>query len=781
MYLESLLNRSFLLLFTLPQESSILYGKFYRKEGIRFMKISLFPTLKNYKKEYFGKDLTAGIMIAAVSIPISMGYAEVSGLPAVFGLYGSVLPILFFALFSTSPQFIFGVDAAPAAIAGAALASLGIESGSADALRYIPVISLFVGLWLLLFYFLKAGKLVTFISTPVMGGFISGIALTIILMQIPKIMGGKSGSGELPELLKHLYETALHINWVSVGLGVGALAILIISKKVMPKFPMAVVIMALGMVSTLVFHVDHYGVALLSKVEPGLPKFIIPSVFHVDLKHAAGRGLMIAVVVMAETLLSENNFASKNGYKIDDNKEILACAAGNIISAFTGSCPVNGSISRTSMNEQFGGKTQAVSITAAISMVMVLLFAAGFIGYLPVPVLTAIVISALMNVVEWHLAVRLFKVSRKEFYIFVAACMAVLFLGTIYGVIIGIILSFVAVVIRETNPTRAFLGGIPGRDGFYDLDKNHYAHPIEHTMIYRFNANLFFANSKLFQEDIENNLKEDTKTVIVDAGTITSIDITAADTILMLKQNLEKKGIAFYITEHMQALNTQFRNLEMGGLIEEGCIRRTITAALLDSGLQKPFPLEGIPANLQESLEELREHAGKLPVHKHNTEKIEKLKKALWLHTLPAEEENTLEEFAWAFGEDTVNEIEKRVHRVIANLHHWPEIKEISEKGLSKQMQAWHNLGAIDEDEVLRRMELHLDELSANLEEDKNKQLIFQMIEKRRHHLEIELKQENPEIWEKLVESREHLERRLQKQNPEAAEKLHELEKKLLI
>ena len=745
------------------------------------MKISLFPTLKNYKKEYFGKDLTAGIMIAAVSIPISMGYAEVSGLPAVFGLYGSVLPILFFALFSTSPQFIFGVDAAPAAIAGAALASLGIESGSVDALRYIPVIALFVGLWLLLFYFLKAGKLVTFISIPVMGGFISGIALTIILMQIPKIMGGKSGSGELPELLKHLYETELHINWVSVGLGIGALAILIISKKVMPKFPMAVVIMALGMVSTLVFHVDHYGVALLSKVEPGLPKFIIPSVFHVDLKHAAGRGLMIAVVVMAETLLSENNFASKNGYKIDDNKEILACAAGNIISAFTGSCPVNGSISRTSMNEQFGGKTQAVSITAAISMVMVLLFAAGFIGYLPVPVLTAIVISALMNVVEWHLAVRLFKVSRKEFYIFVAACMAVLFLGTIYGVIIGIILSFVAVVIRETNPPRAFLGGIPGRDGFYDLDKNHYAHPIEHTMIYRFNANLFFANSKLFQEDIENNLKEDTKTVIVDAGTITSIDITAADTILMLKQNLEKKGIAFYITEHMQALNTQFRNLEMGGLIEEGCIRRTITAALLDSGLQKPFPLEGIPANLQESLEELREHAGKLPVHKHNTEKIEKLKKALWLHTLPAEEENTLEEFAWAFGEDTVNEIEKRVHRVIANLHHWPEIKEISEKGLSKQMQAWHNLGAIDEDEVLRRMELHLDELSANLEEDKNKQLIFQMIEKRRHHLEIELKQENPEIWEKLVESREHLERRLQKQNPEAAEKLHELEKKLLI
>ena len=177
------------------------------------------------------------------------------------------------------------------------------------------------------------------------------------------------------------------------------------------------------------------------------------------------------LLLWQKLLLSENNFAAKNGYKIDDNKEILACAAGNIVSALTGSCPVNGSISRTSMNEQFGGKTQAVSITAAVTMVAVLLFAAGFIGYLPVPVLTAIVISALMNVVEWHLAVRLFKVSRKEFYIFVSACMAVLFLGTIYGVIIGIILSFVAVIIRETNPPRAFLGGIPGRDGFYDLIK----------------------------------------------------------------------------------------------------------------------------------------------------------------------------------------------------------------------------------------------------------------------------------------------------------------------
>ena len=190
------------------------------------MKGLLFPTLKNYKKEYLKKDIFSGIIMAAVSIPISMGYAQIAGLPAVYGLYGSVFPILFFALFSTSKQFIFGVDAAPAAIVGAALVSLGIESGSKEAMQYVPVIALLTGLWLLLFYFLKAGRIVDFISTPVMGGFISGIALTIILMQIPKILGGKAGSGELPELAHHIFETCKEINWLSVVLGVGALVIL---------------------------------------------------------------------------------------------------------------------------------------------------------------------------------------------------------------------------------------------------------------------------------------------------------------------------------------------------------------------------------------------------------------------------------------------------------------------------------------------------------------------------------------------------------------------------
>ena len=708
----------------------------------------LFPTLKNYKKEYLKKDIFSGIIMAAVSIPISMGYAQIAGLPAVYGLYGSVFPILFFALFSTSKQFIFGVDAAPAAIVGAALVSLGIESGSKEAMQYVPVIALLTGLWLLLFYFLKAGRIVDFISTPVMGGFISGIALTIILMQIPKILGGKAGSGELPELAHHIFETCKEINWLSVVLGVGALVILRLAGKLIPKFPMAIVIMAVGVVATLLFRVDEQGVILLDAVESGLPKIHMFQFAGIDWTQAAGRSLMIAAVIMSETLLSENNFALKNGYKIDENKEILACAAGNLASACVGCCPVNGSISRTSMNEQYEGKTQAVSITAGAVMAVVLVCATGFIGYLPVPVLTAIVISALMNVVELHLAVRLFKVSRNEFYIFVAACVSVLFLGTIYGVIVGLLLSFVAVVLRATNPPRSFLGMIPGKETYYDLKRNRNAYPIQHTIIYRFSENLFFANIKIFQSDIENSIKKDTKVVIVDATAINSIDITAADRLEMMAKNLEKQGIRFYITEHSENVNQQMRSLGIGHLIEEGKVRRTILAALHDAGIPSPCPLE-IP------------------------EKVHAVHEAM----MPAEEENTLEEFAWAFGDDAVEEIEKRVHQVMEQLHKLPDLERLAELGIEEKLKNWHSLGAIDEDEILRRMELHLDELPENLRGDRK--VILPLIEKRRRKIEQQLLVYHPEIVEHLKKSRERLEKRLEKQNPEAARKLHKWEEEI--
>ena len=436
---------------------------------------------------------------------------------------------------------------------------------------------------------------------------------------------------------------------------------------------------------------------------------------------------------------------------------------GNIAAACVGCCPVNGSISRTSMNEQYEGKTQAVSVVAAITMAAVLLCATGFIGYLPVPVLTAIVISALMNVVELHLAVRLFKVSRNEFYIFVAACVSVLFLGTIYGVVIGLLLSFVAVVLRATNPPRSFRGMIPGKEAYYDLKRNRNAYPIRHTIIYRFSENLFFANVKIFQSDIENSIKEDTEVVIVDAAAINSIDITAADRLEMMAENFDKKGIRFYITEHSENVNEQMRSLGIGHLIEKGKVRRTILAALQDAGVATP----------EMSMESEKYPGIQMPWQLEIPAAVHAVHEAM----IPAEEENTLEEFAWAFGDDAVEEMEKKVHQVMEQIHRLPDLERLADVGFEEKLKNWHSLGALDEDEILRRMEMHLDELPENLRGDRK--VILQLIEKRRRKIEQQLLLHHPEILDHLKKNRERLEKRLEKQNPEAARKLHEWERQM--
>ncbi len=685
------------------------------------------PTLKNYDLKNLPKDILAGIIIMAVSIPISMGYAQIAGLPAVYGLYGSLFPIILFALFSTSPQFIFGVDAAPAALVGTAVLSMGIELGSSQAMALVPVFTFFVALWLLAFYFLKAGKLVNFISAPVMGGFITGICTTIILMQLPKLMGGTAGTGELFELTKHIWQTFQEINIFALTMGLLALAILLIGKKLFPKFPMAVVLMAAGALLTYFGPVKEWNIPTLSAVEPGLPHWSIPDFSLIEGTEIIVISLSVAVVIMAETLLAENNFAQKNGYRIDDNQEILAFAIGNMAAAFTGCCPINGSVSRTAMSEQYQGKTQLTGLLAGISMIVVLVFCTGFIGFLPIPVLTAIVISALMGATEFHLAKRLWKVSRTEFFIFIGAFFGVLILGTIDGVLIGIILSFAEMIIRTSKPARCFLGVQPGHSHFRDMAESTTIHAIEGIVIYRFSSSLFFANAKVLVQDIEDNIKPGTKAVIIDAGAIGSIDITAADSIAILYKSLKEKGIKFYMTEHIAGLNDQLRKLGLGYLIEEGCVRRTIHIALKDMGINKPYPLEGGVDNASRSASRKRA-------------------------------DNRVQEFVWAFGSESEDQIEKQIKLQIEQLKKTKDVEEIMHG-------RWAHMDEFDEDEWLEHLEEHLKEI-VNIS-GKDEQTLAAHIEAHRRDVHERIAKEHPELAEKFAERRHLLDKHLKERRPE--------------
>ena len=691
------------------------------------MKVQFAKTLRQYNKENLAKDMVAGLIIMAVSIPISMGYAQIAGLPAVYGLYGSVFPILIFALFSTSPQFIFGVDAAPAALIGSALLSLGVESGSAEAMQVVPVLTFFVALWLLAFYVMKAGKLVNYISAPVMGGFITGICTTIILMQIPKLMGGTAGVGELPELIEHIAGTISTINVPSIVLGLAALAILLIAKRLAPKFPMAVLLMAAGAAMTKFLPVEQWGVKTLDAVETGLPGWSVPSFTVVSLKEAVTISLSVAVVIMAETLLAENNFANKNGYRLNDNQEILAFSMGNFLAAFTGCCPINGSVSRTAMGEQYQAKTQLTGIVAGLSMIVLLLVGTGFIGYLPVPVLTAIVISALLGATEFHLAVRLWRVSRTEFFIFMGAFLGVLMLGTINGVLIGVILSFSEMIIRTSKPARCFLGIQPGHSHFRDIKESSQIHPVEGVVIYRFSSNLFFANIQVLKADIEHAIKDDTKAVILDASGVGSVDITAADSLELLYQSLKAKGIRFYITEHIASVNEQFRKLGLGHLIEEGCVRRTIHIALKDMGINRPYPLEGGVTNEAKSASRKRA-------------------------------DNRVQEFVWAFGAESEEQMEKQIRLQIEQLRKTGDVEELIHG-------RWAHMEALDEDEWLEHLEEHLKEIVHI--SGKDEQSLAIRIEEHRREVHDRIAKEHPELAQRFKERRHLLDQNLKERHPE--------------
>lgn len=726
--------------------------------------------MKNISFKTAKNDIIAGIIVALVSIPISMGYAQIAGLPAAYGLYGSLLPVLVYAFTTSSPQFVFGVDATPAVLVGGTLAALGVTTGSDEAMRLVPAITLVVAAWLLIFSLIKAGRIVNYISTPVMGGFISGIGITIILMQVPKLFGGVAGTGELIELILHITDQLKYFNVLSAVLGFGTVVIILVCKKYMPKFPMSVVLMVLGAMATAFLHIDRFGVKLLPHVDAGFPKLYIPDVtlLRNNTSEIVVLGLTCALVIMAQTLLATNNYANRYGYKVDNNREVLAYSLANVASAVSGSCPLNGSVSRTGIADQFGCKTQLMSVTAAVTMLVVVLFATPLLEYLPVPILTGIVVAALIGIVEYKLADKLRKVNRAEFFIFLAAMFGVLLFGTIYGVIIGVILSFIAVIIRAVVPPRSLLGCIPGHEGFYNLNRNRNALEIQHVVMYRFSGNLFFANVSTFLQDIENAIKDDTRVVIVDASGIGSIDITAADRLVSFNKILKDKGLRFYITEHVGNVNDQLRKLGAGCLVEEGVTRRTISLALRDAGVDRPYPLAG-------TLEQTEAHNDFI------------------------EDNERLAEIEWAFGEDASEWLDKFAVQMTDDITHMDENNEhIPDNVLAEaeSKNTWGRIGLFDEDELLERVEMHLSELTQN---NSNAEALEERIEERRLRLEAKIaklnpdalahlrqhrrevmlhfKENNPEAYKHMMERRmEHISK-LEKENPELAAKMKKLYK----
>ena len=690
-----------------------------------------------------GADILAGVVVGLVSIPISMGYAQIAGLPAVYGLYGSLLPILAFALLTSSPQFVVGVDAMPAVMVGSALGTMGLTLGSEEALGLVPVISLLVGVWFLVFWALRLGRVVKYISGPVMGGFISGVGATIILMQLPKLFGGDPGTGELPALLLHLVGELPKFHPLSACLGLGTVLIIQFGRKAAPKIPLSVILLLLSVLLAALLPLESMGVKLLPATEAGLPRLIVPklSLLGGRLGACVTCSLTVALVVMAQTLLASNNYERKYRDTLDTRRELIAYAAAEFCAAAVGCCPVNGSVSRAGLADQYGCRSQLMSIVASAVMLLVLLFGTPLLRLMPVPVLTGIVISALIGILEIPMAKKLYAANKQEFTIFLAAFFGVLLLGTMGGVIVGVLLSFFAVVVRAVVPPRAFLGVIEGHEGYYDLTRNPAARPIRQTVLYRFSGNLFFANIDTFRDDIESAIRPDTRQVIVDGRGIGNIDITAAERVLLLEESLRARGIRLYLTGHVGAVNDQLRQYGAVELMRRGSVRRTVNGALRDAGVTEPFPLEDREGNRD---------------------------------TAPAAPRQERAELEWLFGDETEAELERIAAAVSAELtKHFESEQELfdAERHIGF---AWLSLA--DEEALLDRIESQLDALLQDGKLTKERLRAYEeRIERLRARLEALQEQESSWVLPLIRARREALRETLRRRDPERIARLEAL------
>lgn len=707
--------------------------------------------------KYTGKDILIGLLIAAVSIPISMGYATVAGLPPIYGLYGSFLPILVYGLITSSPRFVFGVDAAPAALTGALLSSLGITAGSREAVGIMPLISILVAAWLFLFFLLKANRLLKFISQPVMGGFITGIGITIILMQVPKLFGGSSGNGELVELLLHICDEAGKVfHLPSLLLGLGTICIILITRRFLPKLPMPAIVMILGALAAYFLPFKEWGIACLPSVEKGLPGLSLPDFsLTTDYQALLISTFTIAVVILSETLLATNNYAMKYDETIHPRREILAYSLGNLASSLVGCCPVNGSVSRSGIADQFGVHSQWMSITAGLAMTLILLFGTGFISYLPIPILTAIVISALIGTFEFSLAKKLKKVDKAEFIIFWAALLAVLFMGTIYGVIVGVLLSSITFIVRQSRPKMEILGVDPEEEGYHSLTRRGNYTPIRNVLLYRFSGALFFANIQDFENGLNQALQPETKVVIIDAAGINSVDVTAAERLLHLYRKFKDRNIRFYLAGHVAGVNAELRAFGARELITSGAVRSRISLALRDAGYDKPYPLD---ENYTD------------PEPRYNKQ---------------------LAELSWAYGDETDRKLKQIAKRIAAEIAADPDMD--LESLLAEEKEMAHGYwNYADEDEFLDYLEMQLllmeqenRESSADVDHIEKRIVERHMlleekillrnpsyvnrIKKHRTRRDEHFRKHHPETYERLQEARQDYMKKLRERNPELA------------
>ena len=510
--------------------------------------------LRGYQMRWLPRDLAAGLILTALLVPQGMAYAELAGLPAITGLYTSILCLVGYALFGPSKILVLGPDSSLGPMIAATILPLVGAHGDPDrAVALASILGLLVGAMTTLAGAAKLGFVADLLSRPTMIGYMNGLALTIVIGQLPKLFGFSVKGDTFIAEVRGFFHGLSEGETVGAALAIGlfGLVLILVLQRWLPKVPSVLVAVVLSIVAARVFDLASHGVSLVGTLPRGFPPFTIPHVELSDFGLLVGGAFGIAVVSLADTISTASSFAARSGDEIDGNKEMIGIGAANIAAGFFQGFPVSTSGSRTAVAAQAGAKTQVTGLVGALAITVMLLVAPGLLRNLPQPTLAAVVIAAAISLADIPGTVRMFRQRQAEFWLSIAAFLGVALLGVLAGIALAVALSVGNVFRRVWWPHQATLGRVPGISGYHDRQSHPEAEQLPGCAIYRFDAPLIFANARTFREHVLQlaTTSPQPAWIIVAAEPITDVDTTAADMLEDLDVTLNQSGISLVFAE----------------------------------------------------------------------------------------------------------------------------------------------------------------------------------------------------------------------------------------
>jgi len=539
----------------------------------------------SYRREWLAKDVVAGIVLSTLLVPQGMAYAELAGLPPITGLYTSVLCLLGYAVAGPSRILVLGPDSSLGPMIAATILPLaGADGDPARAIALASMLAIMVGAIMVLAAVARLGFIADLISKPTMIGYMNGLALTILIGQLPKLCGFKvdadSFLGELTGFVKGL----IHGELVAAAavVGIAGIALILILQRWLPKLPAVLIMVVLAIAATTVFSLADHGVSLVGVLPKGFPPLTIPHIRVDDLGPLFAGALGIAVVSLADTISTASAFAARTGQEVDGNGEMIGIGVANLAAGLFQGFPVSTSGSRTAVAERSGAKTQLTGVTGAVVIIVMIVLVPGLFRNLPSPALAAVVITASLSLADIPGTARLWRQRKAEFLLSITAFLGVALLGVLPGIAIAVGLSILNVFRRAWWPYDTELGRVDGLAGYHDVHTHPDAQRLPGLVIYRFDGPLFFANATTFRDEIRRMARADPppRWILIAAEPITDVDTTASDVLEELDAALNEHGISLVFAELKDPVRGKIERYGLTRTIDPGHFYPTIESAL---------------------------------------------------------------------------------------------------------------------------------------------------------------------------------------------------------